>query len=259
MTAFRVLIPARYASSRLPGKPLRRIAGRPMLEHVYRQAVQSGAQEAVIATDDERIRAAAEGFGARVCMTGAQHQSGTERLAEAVRLLSCRDDEVVVNLQGDEPFMPAALLRQVAAALAAHPEAPMATLCTPILYMHELFDYHLVKLVRDAAGNALYFSRAPIPWHRDEFASPGDRLPADATPFFRHIGLYAYRAGFLQEYVSLPPSPLERAESLEQLRVLWHGRRIHAEVAEEVPGPGIDTERDLQAAEARLRGTGPAE
>lgn len=251
---FRVLIPARYASSRLPGKPLRPLAGRPMLEHVYRAALESGAEQVVVATDDERIRAAAEGFGAPVCMTGTRHQSGTERLAEAVGRLGCAPEDIIVNLQGDEPFMPPLALRQVAAALAERPAVPMATLCTPIVHMHELFDYHVVKLVRDAAGNALYFSRAPLPWHREEFATRGEALPADGTPFLRHIGLYAYRAGFLQEYVGLAPSPLERAESLEQLRVLWHGRSIYAELAQEVPGPGIDTEDDLAAAEARLRG-----
>lgn len=250
---FRVIIPARYASQRLPGKPLRSIAGRPMIQHVWEQARQSGADQVVVATDDSRIAEAVAGFGGEVCLTATSHRSGTERLAEAARSIGCKGGEVVVNLQGDEPLMPPALIAQVANALAQRPEVPLATLCTPIAHVHDLFDRNVVKLVRDAEDCALYFSRAPIPWHRDEFAVQTDCLPEDGTPFMRHIGLYAYRADFLAEYVAWPPSPLEAAESLEQLRVLWHGRRILAEVAETVPGPGVDSEDDLQRVESLLR------
>lgn len=249
---FRVIIPARYASTRLPGKPLRSIAGRPMLQHVWEQARASGAAHVVVATDDERIADAAAHFGAEVCLTSAHHPSGTERLAEAVERLGCAPSDIIVNLQGDEPLMPPALVRQVAELLASTPSADVATLCTPIADARELFDPHIVKLVRDAQGHALYFSRAPIPWHRDGFAGDIATLPADGTPFMRHIGLYAYRASFLRAYAGWPASSLEAAESLEQLRVLWHGGRIVAVEAGQLPGPGVDTEADLSRVAALL-------
>lgn len=253
---FKVIIPARYASQRLPGKPLRAIAGRPMIQLVWEQARESGAEQVVVATDDERIVAAVRAFGGEVCLTAQTHRSGTDRLAETARAIGCGPEDILVNLQGDEPLMPPALIAQVAEGLARRSEVPVATLCTPLEHVHELFDRNIVKVVRDAQGHALYFSRAPIPWHRDEFALRTDCLPGDGTPFMRHIGLYAYRADFLAEYVTWPPSPLEAAESLEQLRVLWNGRRILAEVARTVPGPGVDTEDDLLRVEALLRGTG---
>jgi 3-deoxy-manno-octulosonate cytidylyltransferase (CMP-KDO synthetase) len=246
---FRVVIPARYPSKRLPGKPLLPIAGRPMLAHVHDRALASGAEEVVIATDDERIRAAAEGFGAQVLMTSSSHRSGTERIAEVVERLGWAAGAAVVNLQGDEPLMPPRLIRQVAEALEAHPVAAVATACYRIHTPAELFDPHVVKVVRDAQGYALYFSRATIPWDRDAFAVSTEELPEGAE-HFRHIGLYAYRAGFLARYVTWSASPLERMEALEQLRVLYHGERIMVAEAAEMPGHGVDTEADL----ARVRG-----
>jgi 3-deoxy-manno-octulosonate cytidylyltransferase (CMP-KDO synthetase) len=240
---FMVIIPARYASTRLPGKPLLEIAGKPMVRHVYERAVESGAGRVVVATDDERIHRVAEGFGAEVVLTGAHHGSGTERLAEVVDHLGLPDTAIVVNLQGDEPLMPAPLVRQVAAALHHHAAAAVATLCSPLRETADLFDPHVVKVVRDAQGYALYFSRAPIPWDRDGFAVGGGRGAPSAHQ--RHIGLYAYRAGFIRAYPQLPPCPLEQLESLEQLRILCHGRRIYVDEAATPPGPGVDTLADL--------------
>lgn len=248
---FDVVIPARYASTRLPGKPLRAIAGRPMLEHVYRRALESGADRVVIATDDERIAAAAQAFDAEVCMTLAHHLSGTERIAEVVATLNLDDDAIVVNVQGDEPLIPPAIIRQSAWNLAHHAEASVATLCELITEADDLFDPNVCKVVVDHQGYALYFSRAPIPWHRQAFAQGGQQLPAD-TQHFRHIGLYAYRAGFLKQYVGWPESVLERTEALEQLRILWHGHRIHVDLAQETPGPGVDSEPDLARVERLL-------
>ncbi len=246
--SFRVLIPARYASTRLPGKPLLDIVGKPMLQRVYEQAVASGAASVVIATDDPRIEEAARGFGADVCMTSPEHSSGSERLAEAVSLLGYDDGEVVVNLQGDEPLMPPQLLKQVADNLAGHADASVATLCTRIHAAAELFDPHAVKVVMDRHGYALYFSRAVIPWDRDAFAVTTEELPP-AAEHYRHLGLYAYRAAFLKRYVRLAPCALERMEVLEQLRVLWYGERIHVAEALVPPAPGVDTPDDL----ARVR------
>ncbi len=251
--SFKVVIPARYASTRLPGKPLLELAGRPMIQHVHERAVESGADEIVIATDDERIADAVGSFGAEVCMTDPGHRSGTERIEEVVRSAGWDDQTIIVNLQGDEPGMPASLLTQVAGDMEAHPKAQMTTLAAPIETKRQLFDPHVVKVVTDGEGYALYFSRAPIPWHRDEFLSQSDELPA-GVEFLRHIGLYAYRAGFLNRYVSWPASPLERAESLEQLRVLWHGDSIHVSEATVIPGHGVDTREDIQRAEQQLDG-----
>jgi len=241
---FKIVIPARYASSRLPGKPLLDIGGKPMIQRVYESAGESKASEVVIATDDQRIREAAEHFGAEVCMTADSHRSGTDRIAEVVRKLTWDDDTIVVNLQGDEPAMPPSLVFQVALDMETHQRADITTLSTPINEREVLFDPHMVKVVTDAEGYALYFSRAPIPWHRDEFLHTDRPLPPDVG-FARHIGLYAYRAGYLEKYVNWPPSPLEQAESLEQLRVLWHGGCIHVSQAETEPGHGIDTADDL--------------
>lgn len=244
---FRIAIPARYASTRLPGKPLRLLAGRPLIEHVYRQASASGAVEIVIATDDPRIRDAATGFGATVCMTSPDHATGTDRLAEVAAQRDWLDNDIVVNMQGDEPRLPPSLVRQVAAALEEHPDAGIATACTRIHTIAEIFDPNAVKVVRDAQGYALYFSRAPIPWHREAFQTSGERcteLPDD-TLWFRHIGLYAYRVAVLRRYPRLTPAPAEQTESLEQLRALWHGIRIHVAEATEAPPPGVDTEADL--------------
>lgn len=252
---FCVVIPARYASSRLPGKPLLDIAGKPMIQHVYERAVQSGATEVVIATDDERIRQVAADFGALVCMTAAHHPTGTDRLAEVARLRDYTDQHIIVNLQGDEPLMPPALIRQVAGNLQSHPQASAATLCERITSSAELFDPHLVKVVMDKHGYALYFSRAPIPWDRDAFKQAQgvpDALPA-CSEHYRHIGLYAYRAEFLQDYVQWPPCIIEQAESLEQLRILWNGHTLHVAEALENPGIGIDTPDDLARVQQLLK------
>jgi 3-deoxy-manno-octulosonate cytidylyltransferase (CMP-KDO synthetase) len=250
---FRVAIPARYASTRLPGKPLRIIAGRPMIEYVYHQSTASGAEEVVIATDDPRIRTAAEAFGAKVCMTAAEHRSGTDRIAELAERLGWADDTIVVNVQADEPLIPPDLIYQAAADLSSHPEAGIATVSTPIQSGREIFDVNVVKVVTDSRGYALYFSRAPIPFHRKEFGDGDARssVPADAH-YSRHLGLYAYRTATLKQLSRLPPSMLELTESLEQLRALWNGIRIHVkEIAGTLP-LSVDTERDLARVEAYL-------
>jgi 3-deoxy-manno-octulosonate cytidylyltransferase (CMP-KDO synthetase) len=249
-----VAIPARYASTRLPGKPLRQVAGRPLIEHVYRQALASGALEVVIATDDLRIQEAAKSFGATVYMTSPNHHSGADRLAEVAAQLSWPDDAIIVNVQGDEPQMPPALIRQVAAGLEAHPDAGIATVCARIDDPVELFDPNVVKVVRDLQDYALYFSRAPIPWHREGFRTSGE-LPSplpEGGAWFRHIGLYAYRVAVLARYPRLTPAMTEQAESLEQLRALWHGIRIHVAEAVETPPPGVDTETDLARVATQL-------
>jgi 3-deoxy-manno-octulosonate cytidylyltransferase (CMP-KDO synthetase) len=245
MSRFRVVIPARYASTRLPGKPLADIGGRPMIEHVWRRAVESGADQVVVATDDVRVEAAARRFGAEVCLTRADHQSGTDRIAEVADRHGWPEGAVVVNLQGDEPTMPPALLRQVAGALAVHAGAAMATLAVPIRERAELFDPNAVKVVTDRHGYALYFSRAPLPWHRASFPGTQGAMP-DGVPYWRHLGLYAYRVGFLRRYVTWDPAPIEECEALEQLRALWQGERIHVGLASETPGSGVDTPEDLE-------------
>jgi 3-deoxy-manno-octulosonate cytidylyltransferase (CMP-KDO synthetase) len=252
MTAFKVVIPARYASQRLPGKPLLDIAGKPMIRHVFERAQASGAQEIVVATDDARIERAAADFGASVCMTSSDHASGTDRIAEVVRRLGWPDDTVVVNLQGDEPLMPPGLLAQVAETLTAHPDAGMATLAVPLDSPEQLFDTNAVKVVSDRNGYALYFSRATIPWKRDLFAAGGEPQAAWLEGVYRHLGIYAYRAGFLAGYADLPVSPIERMESLEQLRVLWNGGRIAVDVARDAPPAGVDTPQDLARVAAVL-------
>ncbi len=253
--AFYVAIPARYASTRLPGKPLRLIAGRPMLEHVHRLALHSGALDVVIATDDVRIQEVALGFGAKVCMTSPHHASGTDRLAEVAQQLGWEDQAIVVNAQGDEPQLPPALIQQVASGLAARPAAGIATLCTRIHQVQQLLDRNIVKVVRDAEDYALYFSRAPLPWHRHAFANGLESLSAlpKEQHWWRHIGLYAYRVATLRRYPQLAPAPMEQAEALEQLRALWHGVRIYVAEAAQVPQPGVDTEEDLAQAEALFK------
>ena len=250
MTAFKVAIPARYASSRLPGKPLIDLGGKPMIQHVYERAVESGAEEIVIATDDQRIYDVAEGFGAEVCMTSTEHHSGSDRLAELVDLYGWSDDTIVVNLQGDEPLTPSSILLQAARGLDEHPGAGISTLCAPINSASQLYDPHTVKVVRNQEGFALYFSRAPIPWERDA-------LDVEAHPehnqAFRHIGLYAYRAGYLREYSRSEPCDLEQIESLEQLRALWQGVKIFVDVAEQLPGHGVDTPEDVETVTALLK------
>jgi len=243
--SFHVIIPARYASTRLPGKPLLDIGGKPMLQHVCERAVESGAESVTVATDDERIANAVTEFGGSACMTAAHHQSGTERLAEAAQQLGLDDQAVVVNLQGDEPLLPPGLVTQVAGLLESDSDADMSTLCTRIHTAAELFDPHVVKVVMDRRGNALYFSRAVVPWDREAFAVTTEELPEQAV-HFRQLGIYAYRTGFLEQYVRQDPCGLERMESLEQLRVLWHGGRIRVAEAQELPGHGVDTPEDLE-------------
>lgn len=245
MRAFHVVIPARYASTRLPGKPLLEIAGKPMIQHVHERAIESGAADVVIATDDSRISDVAAGFGARVCMTSPDHASGTDRIAETVRAAGWADDAVIVNLQGDEPLMPPVLLAQVADALASRPEADTATLAVPLDATDQLFDPNVVKVVRDRHGMALYFSRATIPWKRDLFRHDATPVATWTDGVLRHLGIYAYRAGFLTRYAELPVSPLEVHESLEQLRILWNGGRIVVALASATPPAGVDTRSDL--------------
>lgn len=250
---FVVVIPARYASSRLPGKPLQEIAGKPMIQHVWEQAQKSSARRVVVATDDARIVAACQAFGAEVLLTAATHNSGTDRLAEVASQLGLPGEAIVVNVQGDEPLIPPAIIDQVAANLAANPQAGIATLAEPIEDAAQLFNPNVVKVVSDASGLALTFSRAPLPWARDVFATGRDSLPA-GMPFRRHIGIYAYRAGFLHDFVAWGPCWLEDAECLEQLRALWHGVRIHVADALEAPPAGVDTPQDLQRVRQLLGG-----
>ncbi len=252
--SFVVVIPARYASTRLPGKPLADIHGKPMVQHVVDKALQSGADRVIVATDDERVQqalapfAAAAGF--EVCMTSPDHQSGTERLAEVCRHYGFAADTIIVNVQGDEPLIPPVIIRQVADNLAAA-SAPMATLSVPIRDAEEAFNPNAVKVVTDREGYALYFSRASIPWDRDRFAQSREQI---GDHYQRHIGIYAYRAGFIQRYVDWAPSVLEQVEALEQLRVLWYGEKIHVAQALQAPPVGVDTQADLDKVRALLAG-----
>lgn len=238
---FTVVIPARYGSSRLPGKPLMDVCGRPMVVRVAEQALRAGASRVIVATDDERIAAACAGSGAEVCMTSKDHNSGTERLSEVVEKLGIPDAGIVVNVQGDEPLIPPENIVQVAALL-EETGAPMATLCVPI-EGEEVFNMNSVKVVIGQNREAIYFSRAPIPYERDRFRA-GDMSARQGHA--RHLGIYAYRAGFIREYVSLPPCALESIESLEQLRVLYYGRKIAVDYAAADPEVGVDTLEDLE-------------
>lgn len=242
---FRVVIPARYASTRLPGKPLADIAGQPMIVRVAAAARRSGADGVWVATDDERIVSAVRQHGFDAVMTDANHVSGTDRIAEVADQLNWDDAEIVVNVQGDEPLLDPALIDVVAGALRNDPDAAMATAAHPLASAADFFNPNVVKLVCDARGRALYFSRAPIPWDRDQFADRRDALPAD-LPAQRHIGLYAYRVNFLRRFGQLAASPLERCESLEQLRALWHGYPIQVVSIDHPPAPGVDTPEDLE-------------
>lgn len=245
---FTVIIPARYASSRLPGKPLADIAGKPMIQHVWEKAQQSGASRVVVATDNEDVAQAVHSFGGEVCMTSSQHNSGTERLAEVVEKLAIPDDEIIVNIQGDEPLIPPVIVSQVAQNLANN-GVNMATLAVKLADAEELFNPNVVKAVTDKNGNVLYFSRAAIPWNRDQFANLSAQQQKQLLlqdHYLRHIGIYAYRAGFIKQYVQWQPTTLEQIESLEQLRVLWYGEKIHVDLAKEVPAVGVDTAEDLE-------------
>ena len=246
---FHVVVPARLASTRLPDKPLADLEGEPMVVRVARRALASGAASVTVATDAEPIAEAVRRAGLRTILTAADHPSGTDRIAEAVDALRLPDDAVVVNLQGDEPLMPPALLARVAAALAADPQAAIATAAHPIEGLDAFRNPNVVKVVLDARGGALLFSRAPVPWPRDAV----DSVPPGAL---RHVGLYAYRAGFLRAWPALARSPIEQIESLEQLRALWHGHRITVLVVDEAPPAGVDTPEDLKRVRALLRRTG---
>ena len=244
---FTVLIPARLASSRLPDKPLADIAGKPMVVHVAHRAARSGAERVVVACDDARIAQACAAHGVQAVLTRTDHLSGSDRLAQACELLGLQGDDVVVNVQGDEPLIDPALVRRVAELLAERTDCVMSTAAHPLADVAEYLNTNVVKVVLDAASRALYFSRAPLPWWRDGHAQGVQQLPSPAP--LRHLGLYAYRAGFLRGFPSLPPSALETCEALEQLRVLWHGHRIVVHVQAHGPGPGVDTPEDL----ARVR------
>ncbi len=245
--SFSVVIPARYASSRFPGKPLADLAGKPMLQHVYERACESEAVRVIIATDDERIAHVAQNFGAEVCMTSDDHPSGTDRLQEVVHKLGFYADDIVVNVQGDEPLIPPRIINQVAHNLMALPMAGIATLSEPIETVDALVNPNVVKVVTDHQGMALYFSRAPIPWPRDSFMSEvGRSTMPEGFSWQRHIGLYAYRVKLLNDFVRWLPAPLEQTECLEQLRALWNGVGIHVDEADETPPAGVDTPEDLE-------------
>ena len=248
--SFTVIIPARYASSRLPRKPLADIVGKPMIQHVWKKAQQASANRVIIATDHEEIEKVAKAFGAEVCMTSTEHNSGTERLSEVIEKMAIADNEIIVNVQGDEPLIPPAIIQQVAQNLAEN-QVNMATLAVKLETKEELFNPNCVKVVTDQKGMALYFSRAAIPFARDYFADCNDAFVA-SQPYLRHIGIYAYRAKFVNQYICWQPTVLEKLESLEQLRALWYGEKIHVELAKEAPQVGVDTLEDLERVRAIL-------
>jgi 3-deoxy-manno-octulosonate cytidylyltransferase (CMP-KDO synthetase) len=247
--SFYVVIPARYASSRLPAKPLKDIAGKPMIQHVVERAMQSQAKAVIVATDDARIEAAVKAFGGEVCMTSNAHESGTDRLQEVAAKLGLSDEDIVVNVQGDEPLIPPAVIDQVARNLASSKEASVATLSEKIQSAEVFHDPNSVKVISNTLGLALYFSRAPIPWPRDAYATRRDYLP-DNLPCQRHIGIYAYRVALLNRFVTWEMAPLEKIECLEQLRVLSMGESIHVEEAIEQVPAGVDTQEDLERVRA---------
>lgn len=248
---FHIVIPARYASTRLPGKPLSDLAGKPMIQRVYECACNARAKSVTVATDDQRIAEAVEQFGGKVCLTRADHASGTDRLQEVVARMGLADDEIVVNVQGDEPLIPAVVINQVADNLGRFTSASAATLCESITEVKPLFDPNVVKVVRDMSGMALYFSRAPIPWRRER-PTPEAQTALPPGMAYRHIGLYAYRVALLHEFVQWPMAELENIEKLEQLRILANGHRIHVDDAVvRVPG-GVDTAEDLQRIREQL-------
>jgi 3-deoxy-manno-octulosonate cytidylyltransferase (CMP-KDO synthetase) len=249
---FKVVIPARYGSTRLPGKPLLNIAGKPMIAHVCERGQEADADEIVVATDDGRIFQAVSDLGFKAVLTRADHQSGTERIAEVARLCGWSGDQIIVNLQGDEPLIPPAYIRETAEALAGQQLAGIATLAANIVDQEEIFNPNAVKVVLDHAGYALYFSRAPIPWERDAFTQAG-RSPSGKLSHLRHIGMYAYTVDFLNRYCLWDASLLESVESLEQLRILWHGEAIKVHIVDKTPVAGVDTQEDLIRVEQILR------
>lgn len=249
---FKVVIPARYASTRLPGKPLLNIAGKPMIAHVCARAQQAGAEEVVVATDDERILQTVTNLGIKAVMTRPDHQSGTERIAEVAELCGWAGHEIIVNLQGDEPLIPPEIIQELAAVLDGQQQAGIATLAAKIVDFEEIFNPNAVKVVLNKDGYALYFSRAPIPWDRDGFAKQGKQV-SEKMPYYRHIGMYAYTVDFLKRYCQWESSVLETVESLEQLRILWQGEAIRVKVVDKTPAAGVDTEEDLVRVEGLMR------
>ena len=245
---FKVVIPARYGSTRLPGKPLLNIAGQPMIAHVCQRAIEAGAEEVVVATDDQRIFDRVVDLGLNAMMTDANHQSGTERINEVARKLGWADNKIVVNLQGDEPLIPSTYIKDVALALGNQSKAGIATLAAEITDVEEIFNPNSVKVVLNHAGYALYFSRAAIPWDRNSFSASGGKL-SHTMPYLRHIGMYAYTVDFLKKYCSWTPSVLEGVESLEQLRILWFGESIFVKTVLKTPEAGVDTQEDLERVE----------
>lgn len=243
-----IVIPARFASTRFPGKPLHPLAGKPLIQHVYERAkaLEHQVDAIIVATDHEGIRQTCEGFGATVCMTASTHETGSDRLAEVARIYGWSDNTIVVNLQGDEPLTPLENLQQLIANMQQHKSVAIATLATPILSLEDFNNPNCVKVVRDEKGNALYFSRAPIPYQRD------GQIKAISTYALRHIGMYAYRVGFLKAYPSLQSSPLEHLEKLEQLRAMSNGFQIHVDIALHNPGAGVDTLADAEVVEKLL-------
>lgn len=241
---YKIVVPARFGSSRFPGKPLALIHGVPMVVRVYQRVCASSASEVVVATDDHRIADACRDAGAEVCMTDPDHPTGTDRIAEVCKRRQWRDEDIIVNVQGDEPLIPLSSIDQVAGNLHRYDDASVATLCTPVKVSDEVHDTNIVKVVFDHRGMALYFSREPIPHDRD--------ASGRVDCYYRHLGLYAYRAGFLNRFPTLPPCEIEALEKLEQLRALWNGERIHVGIAEELPGPGVDTPEQLAQVESLL-------
>lgn len=250
-TPFKIVIPARYASTRLPGKPLLPIAGKPMILHVCDRALETEPEDVVVATDDQRIFDVVTEHGVQAVLTSGEHQSGTERIAEVARIMEWDSRSLVVNVQGDEPLLPPDYIRQAAQALAAHPHAGIATLAARINNVEEIFNPNAVKVVCNKDDYALYFSRAPIPWDRENFKQNPPQVNADVC-YLRHIGLYAYTVDFLHRYVQWEPSPLESIEALEQLRILWHGEPIVVKTVAAAPEAGVDTEADLLRVEKLL-------
>ncbi|MFA6051791.1 MAG: 3-deoxy-manno-octulosonate cytidylyltransferase [Methylobacter sp.] len=248
---FKVVIPARYGSTRLPGKPLLNIAGKPMIAYVCERAQEADAEEIIVATDDDRIFQTVSDLGIKAVMTRPDHQSGTERIAEVAQQCGWDGDEIIVNLQGDEPLIPSAYIREAAAALAGQRQAGIATLAAKIEDHEEIFNPNAVKVVLNNAGYALYFSRAPIPWERDRFTAAGGK-PSGKMPYLRHIGMYAYTVDFLNRYCQWDASPLESVESLEQLRILWHGEAVLVKTVDKTPDAGVDTKEDLIRVEQAL-------
>ncbi|QIM63490.1 3-deoxy-manno-octulosonate cytidylyltransferase [Pasteurellaceae bacterium Orientalotternb1] len=249
---FTVIIPARYASTRLPRKPLLDITGKPMIQHVWEKAQQAGAKRVIVATDHPEIEQVVKNFGGEVCLTSDKHNSGTERLAEVIEKMALADDEIIVNIQGDEPLIPSVIVAQVAENLDRH-QVNFATLAVKLTSKEELLNPNVVKTLTDTIGMAIYFSRSPIPFPRDQFATLDDQFVAQQN-YLRHIGIYAYRAGFVKRYVAWQPTALEQLESLEQLRALWYGEKIHLDLAKQAPQVGVDTAEDLERVRQILAG-----